>query len=132
MNRRRRNECLKLIACQCTPTRQTFRDAITSACDRERAHGRDKPGFLTDGRRTIHRRSDRGRSGPVGAHPIGGTARTLAGSVRYDNFHYTASARFGCRARSTVCGSVYLLVRCFSELGERRGRLPYQTTTSIA
>ena len=32
-----------------------------------------------------------GRSGPVGAHPRkdGGTARTLAGSVRYDEIHYT-------------------------------------------
>ena len=33
-----------------------------------------------------------GRSGPVGAHPRkrGGTARTLAGSVRYDDVNYTA------------------------------------------
>src|SRR6266487_1663715 len=32
----------------------------------------------------------RARSGPVGAHPKkGGTARTLAGSVRYDEIHYT-------------------------------------------
>src|SRR6266496_930941 len=32
----------------------------------------------------------RGRSGPVGAHPERwGTARTLAGSARYDEIHYT-------------------------------------------
>jgi hypothetical protein len=32
-----------------------------------------------------------GRIGPVGAHPKGGTARTLAGSVRYDEIDYTRS-----------------------------------------
>ena len=34
-----------------------------------------------------------GRNGPVGAHPRqgGGTARTLAGSVRWYEIHYTGN-----------------------------------------
>src|SRR5437867_214638 len=45
----------------------------------------------------------RGRSGPVGAHPEKwGTARTLAGSVRYDEIHYTRIGDFAFLPRSLL------------------------------
>lgn len=44
----------------------------------------------------------KGRNGPVGAHPRRGTARTLAGSVRCDEVHYTRSPDRACSAANCL------------------------------
>ena len=68
-----------------------------------------------------------GRSGPVGAHPIGGgTARTLAGSVRSNVIYYT---RFDRKAFGGPAMGVYLLiVSAFLSSAASFGLSPHQST----
>lgn len=71
-----------------------------------------------------------GRNGPGGAHPwMTDTARTLAGSVRYCQIHYTGISNLKYLPGKGGAASVYLIPHAFLSPAAISASGPHQSTS---